>query len=86
MKRHRYFETQGWKLYEIHYTKCYNIKINDFEDILSLPIYDKDYVGKYFSKKEQKKKQKEQEQNKKIKKDSNYIKKERKFYFPSLYN
>lgn len=61
MKRHRYFETQGWKLYEIHYTKCYNIKINDFEDILSLPIYDKDYVGKYFSKKEQKKKQKEQE-------------------------
>ena len=61
MKRHRYFETKGWKLYEIHYTKCYNIQINNFEDILSLPIYDKNYVGKYFSKKEQRKKQKEEE-------------------------
>ena len=31
---------------------------NDFQDILNLPIYDKDYVGKYFSKKELKEKQK----------------------------
>ena len=51
-KRHNLFEERGWKIFEIHYTKCYNININDFEDILKLPIYDKDYVGKYFSKKD----------------------------------
>lgn len=51
-KRHKLFENRGWKIIEIHYTKCYNIKINDFQDILNLPIYDKNYVGKYFSKKE----------------------------------
>ena len=49
----------GWIVFEIHYSKCYNININDFEDILKLPIYDKDYVGKYLSKKEHKKQEKE---------------------------
>ena len=56
--RHNFFESQGWTLYEIHYTKCYNINVNDFQDILNLPIYDKDYVNEYFYKKEIKKKQK----------------------------
>jgi very-short-patch-repair endonuclease len=51
-KRHNLFESRGWKIFEIHYTKCYNININDFKDILNLSIYDKNYVGKYFSKKE----------------------------------
>ena len=51
-KRHNLFESRGWKIFEIHYSKCYNIQIETFEDILKLPIYDKDYVGKYFSKKE----------------------------------
>lgn len=49
--RHNLFEERGWKLFEIHYSKCYNIKIDDFSDILSLPIYDKNYVGEYMSKK-----------------------------------
>ena len=62
-KRHNLFESRGWKVFEIHYTKCYNININDFEDILKLPIYDKNYVGKYFSKKDKN----EKEKNKKIK-------------------
>lgn len=60
-KRHNLFVERGWKIFEIHYTKCYNININDFNDILELPIYDKEYVGKYFSKKEIKKQIKEQE-------------------------
>lgn len=51
-KRHNLFEERGWKLFEIHYSKCYNIKIDDFSDILSLPIYDKCYVEKYMSRKE----------------------------------
>lgn len=57
-KRHKLFETRGWKIIEIHYTKCYNIQLNDFQDILNLPIYDKNYVGKYFSKKELKQQEK----------------------------
>ena len=57
-KRHNLFIKRGWKIFEIHYSKCYNIQIDDFQDILNLPIYDKDYVGKYFSKKELKEKQK----------------------------
>jgi len=58
-KRHNLFIERGWKIFEIHYTKCYNININDFNDILKLPIYDKDYVDKYFSKKELKQKNKQ---------------------------
>lgn len=56
-KRHNLFENRGWKVFEIHYSKCYNPKIEDFNDILKLPIYDKDYVGKYLSKKEERKNQ-----------------------------
>lgn len=51
-KRHKLLNERGWKIIEIHYSKCYNIQINDFKDILNLPIYDKNYVGKYFSKRE----------------------------------
>lgn len=50
-KRHNIFESRGWKLYEIHYTKCYNIDIKDFNDILKLDIYDKEYVKEIFDKK-----------------------------------
>lgn len=60
-ERHNLLEENGWKIFEIHYSKCYNININDFNDILNLPIYDKDYVGKYFSQKEIKDKQKQEE-------------------------
>ena len=58
--RHNILNERGWKIYEIHYSKCYNININDFNDILKLDIYDKEYVGKYFSDKEMKKQIKEQ--------------------------
>ena len=58
-KRHNLFISRGWKLFEIHYSKCFNININDINDILNLPIYDKDYVDKYFSKKELKQKNKQ---------------------------
>ena len=51
-KRHNILEERGWRIFEIHYTKCYNINIDNFSDILKLPIYDKDYVKKYFSRKE----------------------------------
>lgn len=50
-KRHNIFEHRGWKLYEIHYSKCYNININNFQDILNLDIYDKEYVKELFDKK-----------------------------------
>ena len=62
-KRHNLFENRGWKVFEIHYSKCFNININDLNDILKLPIYDKDYINQYFSRKEIKnnKKQKELE-------------------------
>lgn len=59
-KRHKLFISRGWKLFEIHYSKCFNIDINNFDDILNLPIYDKNYVNKYFSRKEIKNKQKQE--------------------------
>lgn len=65
-KRHKLLEQRGWKIIEIHYTKCYNIKIEEFQDILNLPIYDKDYVGKYFSKKELKLQKLEKENKEKF--------------------
>lgn len=70
LKRHKLFEDRGWKVFEVHYSKCYYIKIKDFEDILKLPIYDKDYVGKYLSKKlERKQKQLEYKENQRKKKE-----------------
>lgn len=70
--RHNIFEERGWKLFEIHYSKCYNININNFQDILNLDIYDKEYIKDYFNKKinksilylENKKKKEEEKQNK----------------------
>ena len=50
--RHDILEERGWQIFEVHYTKCYSINVKSFEDILKLPIYDKDYFGKYFSKHE----------------------------------
>ena len=52
--RHNIFESRGWKIFEIHYSKCYNINIKEFEDILKLDIYDKEYIKEYFDKKQQK--------------------------------
>lgn len=52
--RHNIFEERGWKIFEIHYSKCYCININDFNDIFKLDIYDKNYIKEYFDKKEQK--------------------------------
>ena len=49
--RHNKLELAGWTVYELHYTQCYNIE--SLEDLLKLDIYNKDYVGKYFSSKEQ---------------------------------
>lgn len=66
-KRHDLFVERGWKIFEIHYTKCYNIDINEFTDILSLPIYDKNYVGLYFSKKEKSLKKRLEEKQEKQK-------------------
>lgn len=58
-KRHNIFEERGWKLFEIHYSKCYNINITDFQDILKLDIYDKEYIKDIFDKKLIKEKNKE---------------------------
>lgn len=63
-KRHDIFESRGWTIFEIHYSKCYNINVKDFEDILNLSIYDKDYVGKYLSKRDKKLKEKEEKKKK----------------------
>lgn len=68
LKRHRLFKERGWKIFEIHYTKCYNNldKINELKDIFKLPIYDKKYVGLYFSKKEKNKQKRIKEKEEKL--------------------
>lgn len=73
-KRHDLFEQRGWTIYEVHFSKCYYPQIDDFEDILNLPIYDKDYVGEYFSKKEKQQQKKHEEE---LKKQKEILEKER---------
>ena len=63
--RHDIFESRGWKLYELHYTKCYKINVIDFITSENLDLFDKDYVGKYFSDKELKKLKREENMKKK---------------------
>lgn len=74
-QRHDFLKERGWQIFEIHYTKCYNIDIKNFEDILKLPIYDKEYVGKYFSKHEMIIQRKNQQEA--IKKQKQEFKKQR---------
>lgn len=58
LNRHNILEENGWKILELHYSKCYDFnisilsKINDINDFI-----DKDYVNKYFSKREERKRQ-----------------------------
>jgi len=85
-KRHSLFENRGWKIFEIHYSKCYNPKIEDLNDILKLPIYDKDYVGKYISKKLLRKQQKENKRKEKLLKIEEKETKEREIIRNLLYN
>lgn len=69
--RHQIFKERGWKIYEIHYSKCYKLDIKNFIDLENLDIFDKDYVGKYFSDKELKKLKREEKQKDKEKKLEN---------------
>ena len=41
--RHNDIVSRGWKLYEIHYSLCFNLTDDKFEEILKLDIYNKDY-------------------------------------------
>lgn len=85
-KRHKLFEERGWKIFEIHYTKCYNIQINDFRDILNLPIFDKNYVGKYFSKKEIKQQKKIEQKQLKNKQKQEIDKQHKKIIYNLIHN
>lgn len=46
--RHDILERLGWKIYEIPYYMCY--KIDNFDDILSMDVYNIEYVKEYLSK------------------------------------
>lgn len=35
-ERHNIFESRGWKILEVHYSKCYKVNINKFDDIFNL--------------------------------------------------
>ena len=52
-KRHDKLVAAGWKIYELHYTLCYNIK--NLTDILEQDVYNRDYVEKHLCLKEIKK-------------------------------
>lgn len=68
LEKQKFFEEHGWKIFQIHYRKCFSIKIEEFQDILSLPIHDKEYVKEDFDFlrkfKEKKKKEKEEKHQK----------------------
>jgi len=60
--RHKLLEANGWKILELHYTKCYNFDISILDKYDNIEdFYDKDYVGKYFSRKEERKRKIEEE-------------------------
>lgn len=63
-KRHDIFISRGWSIYEIHYSKCYNIDLKDFQDILNLDVYDKNYVEEFFINAKNEKLKKETEKEK----------------------
>lgn len=65
LEKQKYFEDRGWKIFQIFYKLCYNINIENFNDILNLPIYNKNYIKEFFDKKEEYNKIKE---NKKLEK------------------
>lgn len=48
--RHTILENRGWKIFEVHYTKCYKIKIHTISDILNLEEYDIVYVKNFLEK------------------------------------
>ena len=54
-KRHNIFKERGWRLYEIHYTKCYKLNVNEFINNNNLDTLDEEYVKNYFLRKEEKK-------------------------------
>ena len=78
--RHKLFEERGWKIFELHYTKCYNISIDDLHDILSLSIYDKNYVGQYFSRQEKRQQKKDNIRKKREEKHLQTEKKKHELY------
>ena len=81
LNKQKYFEERGWKIIQIHYQKCYNISINDFSDILKLPIHDKEYVKENFDIPRKIKQNKEIEKENRIKeKEIQYKREEHKKY------
>ena len=79
LTKQKFFEDRGWKIIQIYYKQCYNIIKNEykFEDILNLPIYNKDYVLKEF---DRKKLAEERIQQKKIMQDKINEEKKKKLY------
>lgn len=71
--RHEIIEKNGWKLLEIHYSKCYNFDLNILTKYQELDSYDKDYTNKYFSKKQEKKLKRKLEKENKEKERENEI-------------
>ena len=53
LEKQKFFENHGWKIIQIYYKQCYNIIKNEykFEDILKLPIYNKQYIAEDFNRK-----------------------------------
>jgi very-short-patch-repair endonuclease len=64
IEKQKYFEEQGWKIFQVYYKQCYNININNFSDILTLDIYDKSYIQKDFDLRYKNKVKKELERKK----------------------
>lgn len=53
--RHEIIEQAGWKLYEIHYSKCFDFNNSFYTSLLALDILDDDYtefIKQYKSKKD----------------------------------
>lgn len=64
IEKQKYFEAQGWKIFQIYYKQCYTISIDKFSDILALNIYDKSYIQEDFDLRYKNKAKKEIERKK----------------------
>ena len=93
LNRHNVLEQNGWKIFELHYSKCFNLDISTLDDILKLDIYDKNYVNKYFSykeeiklKKQEKLENKQKQKQKRLKEKELLYNQRRKIFLDLLNN
>lgn len=87
--RHELIESAGWKLYEIHYSKCFDYNNSFFNQLLTLDIKEDDYtdfIRNYKNKKQDIEKNKEKIKQEKVDKRAGIFNEKRNILLAALKN